>query len=110
MTTETAMDPRTHRRTRRALLLAAATTPFASRIAVAQPKYPSRPIEFIVPWGAGGGADQVARALAQLLEPPLGVSLPILNVPGATGNTGMAKLLAAPPDGHSMAIFIGDTL
>jgi tripartite-type tricarboxylate transporter receptor subunit TctC len=104
------MDPRTHRRTRRALLLAAATTPFASRIAVAQPKYPSRPIEFIVPWGAGGGADQVARALAQLLEPTLGVSLPILNVPGATGNTGMAKLLAAPPDGHSMAIFIGDTL
>ncbi len=104
------MERHTHRRTRRALLLAAAATPFAARPALAQSKYPSRPVEFIVPWGAGGGADQVARALAQLVEPTLGVSLPILNVPGATGNTGMAKLLAAPADGHAIAIFIGDTL
>jgi tripartite-type tricarboxylate transporter receptor subunit TctC len=33
-----------------------------------------------------------------------------VNVPGATGNTGTAKLLGAPPDGYSMAVFIGDTL
>src|SRR5690606_26861080 len=77
MTLETAMEQRTHRRTRRALLLAAATTSIAGRTAFAQDKYPSRPIEFIVPWGAGGGADQVARALGQLLEPILGVPLPI---------------------------------
>ena len=104
------MEHRTHRRTRRALLLAAAASPIVGRSAFAQAKYPSRPVEFIVPWGAGGGADQVARALAQLLEPALGVSLPILNVPGATGNTGMAKLLSSPADGHSIAVFIGDTL
>ena len=35
--------------------LAAATS------AIAQEKYPSRPIEFVVPWGPGGGADQLAR-------------------------------------------------
>ena len=40
----------------------------------AQDRYPSRPIDFIVPWGPGGGADQVARKLAQLLEPE-GVSI-----------------------------------
>ena len=34
----------------------------------------------------------------------------MINVPGATGNTGMAKLLSAAPDGHTMAILIGDTL
>ena len=76
----------------------------------AQDKYPSRPVEFIVPWGPGGGADQLARRVSKLLEADLKVSIPVINVPGATGNTGMTKLLSAPPDGHSMAIFIGDTL
>ncbi|MEO8186878.1 MAG: tripartite tricarboxylate transporter substrate binding protein [Burkholderiaceae bacterium] len=76
----------------------------------AQDKYPSRPIELIVPWGPGGGADQLARRLGKLLEPDLKVSIPVINVPGATGNTGMTKLLSAAPDGHTMAILIGDTL
>ena len=35
--------------------------------ALAQDKYPSRPIEFIVPWGPGGGADQLARKIAPAL-------------------------------------------
>ena len=30
----------------------------------AQERYPSRPIEFVVPWGPGGGADQLARKIA----------------------------------------------
>lgn len=98
---------------RRSLLAAgaaAAASVALPRLARAQDKYPSRPVEFIVPWGAGGGADQVARRLGKLLEADLGASIPIINVPGATGNTGTSKLLSAPPDGHSMAIFIGDTL
>ncbi len=51
-------------------------------LAVAQEAYPTRPIEFIVPWGPGGGADQVARKLGQLLEADLKVSLPVINVAG----------------------------
>lgn len=78
-------------------------------IAFAQEKYPSRPIEFIVPWGPGGGADQLARLTGKLLEPEIGTSIPVVNVPGATGGTGMAKLLAAPADGYSMAIYIADS-
>lgn len=98
---------------RRSLLVAgaaAAASVALPRVARGQDKYPSRPVEFIVPWGAGGGADQVARRLGKLLEAELGASIPIINVPGATGNTGTSKLLSAPPDGHSMAVFIGDTL
>lgn len=76
----------------------------------AQDKYPSRPIELIVPWGAGGGADQLARRVGKLLEPDLKTSIPVINVAGATGNTGMTKLLSAAPDGYSTAILIGDTL
>jgi tripartite-type tricarboxylate transporter receptor subunit TctC len=77
--------------------------------ATAQEKYPSRPIEFIVPWGPGGGADQVARKSGKLMEEELKVSFPVVNVPGATGNTGMAKLLAAQPDGYSISVMTWDT-
>jgi tripartite-type tricarboxylate transporter receptor subunit TctC len=94
---------------RRSLLLAGSALALSPRLAFAQ-AYPSRPVEFIVPWGPGGGADQLARRVSKLIEPELKVSMPILNVPGATGNTGMAKLLSAPADGHSIALFIGDTL
>jgi tripartite-type tricarboxylate transporter receptor subunit TctC len=36
-----------------------------------QEKYPSRPVEFIVPWGPGGGADQLARKAGKLMEEDL---------------------------------------
>src|SRR5712671_4760957 len=80
-----------------------------SCLAFAQEKYPSRPIEFIVPWGPGGGADQLARKAAKLMEEDLKVSLPVVNSPGATGNTGMAKLLAGAADGYSISIMTWDT-
>ena len=90
------------------LMLAAAALALAAP-AVAQDKYPSRPVEIIVPWGPGGGADQLARLASKLLEPSLGTSFPVLNVPGATGATGMAKLLAGEADGQAMAVYIADT-
>jgi tripartite-type tricarboxylate transporter receptor subunit TctC len=71
--------------------------------------YPERPIELIVPWGPGGGADQLARLISKQLEPMLGQGVPVVNVPGGTGATGMAKLLAAPADGYAMAIYIADS-
>ena len=71
--------------------------------------YPSRPIEFIVPWGPGGGADQVARKAAKIMEPTLKVSIPVINVAGATGVTGLNKMLTAEPDGYTMSIMTGDT-
>ena len=77
--------------------------------AVAQEEFPARPVELIVPWGPGGGADQLARLVAKLAEPILGQGVPVVNVPGGTGATGMAKLLAAPADGYSMAIYIADS-
>lgn len=77
--------------------------------AAAQEKYPSRPIEFIVPWGPGGGADQVARKAGKIMEEDLKISFPVVNAPGATGNTGMAKLLAAQADGYSISVMTWDT-
>jgi tripartite-type tricarboxylate transporter receptor subunit TctC len=77
--------------------------------AFSQDKFPSRSIEFIVPFGPGGGADRLARLTGKLLEPVIGQGIPVVNVPGGTGATGMAKLIAAPADGYSMAIYIADT-
>lgn len=80
-----------------------------SATAVSAADYPERPIEFIVPWGPGGGADQLARLVSKLMEPLVGQGIPVINVPGGTGATGMAKLMSAPADGYSMAIYIADT-
>ena len=71
--------------------------------------YPSRPIELVVPWGPGGGADQLARKVAQIIEPEIGKAMPVVNIPGGTGATGMAKLLANPADGQTAAIYIADS-
>jgi tripartite-type tricarboxylate transporter receptor subunit TctC len=89
--------------------LAAVLLACGAAIVHAQEKYPSRPIEFIVPWGPGGGADQVARKSSQLMEKDLGVSLPVINVPGATGQTGLTKMLTSAPDGYTISVMTGDT-
>ena len=91
-----------------AMLVAALVT--ISLRALAQEVYPSRPIEMIVPWGPGGGSDQTGRKIAKLLENELKVSLPVVNVPGATGNTGILKLIAGRNDGYALAVLAADTL
>lgn len=68
-----------------------------------------RPVDMIVPFGPGGGADQVARAVGKQMEKPLDVDVPVVNVPGATGSSGMTKMLSGRP-GESMSILIQDTL
>ncbi len=78
--------------------------------ALAQEKYPSRPIDFICTWGVGGGADQLARTLGRLSEKSLGVPMPVSNKPGAAGNTGIVDLLAAKADGYAVAVYIASTL
>jgi tripartite-type tricarboxylate transporter receptor subunit TctC len=81
----------------------------ASTLCTAEDKYPSRPIEFIVPWGPGGGADQLARKVGKMMEDSLKTSIPVVNAPGATGSSGMTKMLVGEADGYSMSVFIADT-
>ena len=72
-------------------------------------KQSNRPIEMVVPFGAGGGADQIARIAATSMEEELGAQVPVVNTPGATGNTGMTSMLTNTP-GEATAILIQDTL
>ena len=52
----------------------------------------------------------MARQLGSLSQPLLGVPLPASNVPGASGNTGLAQILSGKADGYTLATYIQDTL
>lgn len=78
--------------------------------AYAQGSYPDRPIEVVVTFGPGGGADAMARKMSQLLEKELGVPLPVANVGGASGNAGLTKVLTAAPDGYTVGTLIALTV
>src|SRR5215475_4876339 len=67
----------------------------------AQP-YPSKTIEIVVSYGAGGSTDLIARAIAQKLQDRLGQSVVVLNKPGASGTIGATQVARASPDGHTL--------
>jgi tripartite-type tricarboxylate transporter receptor subunit TctC len=70
-------------------------------LAVAQEWKPDRPINLIVPWGAGGSTDQVTRVTAPILAEALGVEVVVVNQPGASGAIGTQEVLNAPRDGYT---------
>lgn len=67
----------------------------------AQEWKPDRPINLIVPWGAGGSTDQVTRVTAPILAEALGVEVVVVNQPGASGAIGTQEVLNAPRDGYT---------
>src|SRR6195952_4046622 len=69
--------------------------------AMAQQWKPSRPINLIVPWAAGGSTDQITRVTAAELEKVLGQTIVIVNQPGASGSIGTKSAFDAPRDGYT---------
>ena len=69
----------------------------------------AEPMEIIVPFGPGSGADQLARHCAPAFEAALGAPVQVTDLPGSTGIKGLAKLLAAPADGRTVAVLTADT-
>src|SRR3954470_11823822 len=69
--------------------------------AAAQNWKPSRPINLIVPWAAGGSTDQVTRVAAADMEKALGQTIVIVNQPGASGAIGTKSALDAAKDGYT---------
>ena len=59
--------------------------------AAQEKKFPARPIDMIVNFGPGGGADGLGRTVAKLAEPVLGVPIPVANVAGASGNAEIGR-------------------
>src|SRR5678815_5628273 len=80
----------------------------ASAGALAQPaKYPVKPIRIIVPYAPGGGADIVARIVAQKMTETFRQSVVIDNRAGAGGAIGSEMAVRAVPDGYTLAFVSG---
>lgn len=77
-------------------------------ITSAEDKFPNRPVDFVCPFGIGGGADRVARALSAQLEKEAGVAFPVVNARGGMGQTGLIKVKDAPADGYMPVIVVSD--
>lgn len=84
------------------LCLAAAIT--LSAPALAQQKFPERPIRLLIPFAAGGGTDIVARIVGARLGETLGQAIVVDAKPGAGGAIAVAELMRANPDGHTLMI------
>jgi tripartite-type tricarboxylate transporter receptor subunit TctC len=88
---------------KRQLLAALLAVPFAAP-ALAQERYPNRPIRLVVPFAAGGPSDIVARVLAPRMAATLGQPVVVDNRAGAGGVTGVDAVAKAAPDGHTFGI------
>ena len=89
-----------------ALILATFAVPVLSQpVAEAPGAWPSRPVRFLVPFAAGGGADIAARLVANAIEPALGQRIVVENRPGSQGSIGAQLAAKAPPDGYT--VFVG---
>lgn len=87
--------------TRRSLLALAASTLAAP--ALAQGRFPERPVRVICPWPAGGTTDLQMRALCEAAAKELGQPVVVENRPGASGTLGAVALKQAPPDGYLLS-------
>jgi len=79
----------------RPAMLAVVIAASATLAAAQSVRYPSRTIEIVVAYGAGGSTDLVARALGQKFQERLGQPVVVLNKPGGSGTIG-ATLAALP--------------
>jgi tripartite-type tricarboxylate transporter receptor subunit TctC len=70
--------------------------------AAAAAEYPDRPIRLVVPFPAGGGADNLARMIMPRVAEALGQQIIIDNRPGAGGNVGAELVARAAPDGYTL--------
>lgn len=66
--------------------------------------YPTRAVELVVPFAAGGGTDLLARLVAEGLSKRLGQSFVPLNRPGGNTNTGTLQVVKSAPDGHTLVM------
>lgn len=78
----------------------------ASGSAIAQDKYPSKPVTIIVPQAPGGANDTIARIVAQKLTEQMGQQFIIDNKPGAGGNLGTAQAAKGNKEGYTLVLTV----
>ncbi len=86
----------------RALLIA--TMGCSLSVHAAAEKYPSKPIQLIIPYTPGGNTDILGRLIAQKLGEAWDTRVVVENRPGAGGTIGVNMVAKAKPDGHTLAL------
>jgi tripartite-type tricarboxylate transporter receptor subunit TctC len=76
----------------------------ATSLSHAQGWTPGKPVRFIVPQVAGGGADAIGRVIAAGISERIGQPLVVDNRPGANGGVGAEALIRSPADGHTLLL------
>jgi len=84
-----------------AVMVIAATQGTSSAQAQA---FPQKPVQFVVPYAAGGAGDIFARTVAQKLSSAFGQQVVVVNRPGANGIIGMEQVAKAAPDGYTIVM------
>ena len=92
-----------------ALALGAALAASAPTLHAQAPKYPERPLNFIVPFAAGSATDQLARALGQSLTEQTRQAVVVDNKAGAGGMLAAQAVARAPADGYTVLITTNTT-
>lgn len=87
---------------RKALAFAVLTAAGLALPGAANAEFPEKPIEFIIPFGAGGGADIEGRLLAKEMSKILGVNIVPINKPGGGGAVTYTYIKNAKPDGYTL--------
>ena len=85
-------------------LLQAAAVLAALFAGAALAQYPQRPVQLIVPWGAGGGTDATARIIASLMEKELKQPINVVNRTGGSGVVGHDAIARSPADGYTIGL------
>ncbi len=78
--------------------------PLAAALPVAAQQYPAKPIRIIVPFGAGGSADTMARLVGQRFTESWGQPVLVENRTGANTVIATELLMRSPPDGHTFNV------
>jgi tripartite-type tricarboxylate transporter receptor subunit TctC len=77
---------------------------FSLAATAAHAQYPNRPVQLIVPWGAGGGTDATARIIGTLLEKELKQPFNVVNRTGGSGVVGHDAIAKSAPDGYTIGM------
>ena len=85
-------------------LCAAAIWVLSGTQALAQSKFPSRPVNFMIPYPPGGWFDAVSRPMCDYSTKALGQTVVPVNKPGGSGTLVLSLVKATAPDGYNVAV------